>query len=136
MSTKKEWKSENIFRLMKAYVEAGHAKSAVKKCNASYQFLITEKKDGPTVFSFWVDIREGQEKVNQGSFEKPDATFQMTDDDFYSMCMGKLNPQIAFVKRQMKITGNFKKASIFTPDLFPKPTPENIEKYMKVVPKL
>ena len=30
----------------------------------------------------------------------------------------------------MKIKGNMKKASAFTPDLFPKPTPENIAKYM------
>lgn len=136
MSSKKQWKSEEIYRLIKAYVEAGLAKNAVKKCNSSYQFLITEKKDGQPVFKFWVDLREGQEKVNEGTIEKPDATFQMTDEDFHSMTMGKLNPQIAFVKRQMKITGNFKKASVFTPDLFPKPTPENIEKYMKATPKL
>ncbi len=134
--SKKQYKSEEIFKLIKAYVEAGLAKNAVKKCNASYQFLITEKKDGPAVYKFWVDLRDGQEKVNSGTIDKPDATFQMTDEDFYSMCMGKLNPQIAFVKRQMKITGNFKKASVFTPDLFPKPTPENIEKYMKATPKL
>ena len=128
----KEIKSEPIYKLMKAYVEAGLAKNAVKKCNSSYQFIITEKKDGPAIYNFWVDLREGQEKVNSGKLDKPDATFQMTDADFEQMCMGKLNPQIAFVKRQMKITGNFKKASIFTPDLFPKPTPENIEKYMKL----
>ena len=30
----------------------------------------------------------------------------------------------------MKIKGNMKKASAFTPDLFPKPTPENITKYV------
>ena len=36
----------------------------------------------------------------------------------------------------MKIKGNMKKASAFTPDLFPKPTPENIAKYMTPKPKL
>ena len=30
----------------------------------------------------------------------------------------------------MKIKGNMKKATMFTPDLFPKPTPENVAKYM------
>ncbi len=30
----------------------------------------------------------------------------------------------------MKIKGNMKKATAFTPDLFPKPTPENISKYL------
>ena len=36
---------------------------------------------------------------------------------------------MAYIKRKMKIKGNFKKATAFTPDLFPKPTKENIEKY-------
>jgi 3-hydroxyacyl-CoA dehydrogenase/3a,7a,12a-trihydroxy-5b-cholest-24-enoyl-CoA hydratase len=31
----------------------------------------------------------------------------------------------------MKIKGNMGKASKFTPDLFPMPTPENIAKYAK-----
>ena len=30
----------------------------------------------------------------------------------------------------MKIKGNMKKASAFTPDLFPRPTPENVAKYL------
>ena len=125
--------TEIIVKLMKSYVDAGLAKNASKKCNASYNFLLSEKKDGPVTVSFSIDLREGHEKVSMEKLEKPDATFQMTESDFHNMCMGKLNPQIAFVKRQLKITGNFKKASIFTPDLFPKPTQENYEKYMKLV---
>jgi 3-hydroxyacyl-CoA dehydrogenase/3a,7a,12a-trihydroxy-5b-cholest-24-enoyl-CoA hydratase len=31
----------------------------------------------------------------------------------------------------MKIKGNMKKATAFTPDLFPAPTPENLAKYAK-----
>jgi len=30
----------------------------------------------------------------------------------------------------MKIKGNMKKATLFTPDLFPPPTPENLTKYL------
>jgi 3-hydroxyacyl-CoA dehydrogenase/3a,7a,12a-trihydroxy-5b-cholest-24-enoyl-CoA hydratase len=30
----------------------------------------------------------------------------------------------------MKIKGNMKKASLFTPELFPPPTPENVAKYV------
>jgi len=33
----------------------------------------------------------------------------------------------------MKIKGNMKKATIFTPELFPPPTPENFAKYAKFV---
>ena len=132
MSQPFELTTDVIIKLMKAYVDAGLAKNASKKCNASYNFLLTDKKDGPVVTSFSIDLREGHEKVSNEKLDKPDATFQMTASDFQNMCIGKLNPQIAFVKRQMKITGNFKKASIFTPDLFPKPTKENYEKYMKM----
>jgi 3-hydroxyacyl-CoA dehydrogenase/3a,7a,12a-trihydroxy-5b-cholest-24-enoyl-CoA hydratase len=53
----------------------------------------------------------------------------MTDDDFEQVCLGKLNPQIAFMQGRMKIRGNMSKATKFTPDLFPPPTPENITKY-------
>lgn len=53
----------------------------------------------------------------------------MTDDDFNSVCMGKLNPQIAFMQGKMKIKGNMAAASKFTPDLFPPPTDENKAKY-------
>ena len=31
-----KWKSEQIYTLMKVYVERGLATKAVKKCNASY----------------------------------------------------------------------------------------------------
>jgi len=31
---------------------------------------------------------------------------------------------------KMKIKGDMKKATVFTPELFPPPTPENITKYL------
>lgn len=114
---------------MKAYVDAGLAGDAIKKCDAIYQIDILDKKGGNKVFDFYIDLRKAGQKVDQGQVEKPDATFTMTDADFYQMCNGKLNPQRAFLTKKMKITGNFKKATAFTPDLFPKPTEENIKKY-------
>jgi 3-hydroxyacyl-CoA dehydrogenase/3a,7a,12a-trihydroxy-5b-cholest-24-enoyl-CoA hydratase len=53
----------------------------------------------------------------------------MSDDDFHKVCLGTLNPQMAFMQGKMKIKGNMGKASKFTPDLFPPPTPENIAKF-------
>lgn len=43
---------------MKAYVEAGLAENAVKKCDASYQIDLLDKKKGKVVFSFYIDIRK------------------------------------------------------------------------------
>ena len=53
----------------------------------------------------------------------------MTDSDFEKVCLGELNPQTAFLQGKMRISGNMKKATLFTPELFPKPTPENRAKY-------
>ena len=131
-----QWKSAEIYALMKAYIDHGFAKKAVKKCNAVYQFSILDKKKGKEVFAFWVDVRESSQGAGEGTNKNADATFVMADADFYKMCLGKLNPQMAFIRRTMRIKGNFKKATAFTPDLFPKPTKENVEKYMKMVPKL
>jgi len=36
---------------------------------------------------------------------------------------------MAFMSQRMKIRGNMSKATKFTPDLFPPPTPENLTKY-------
>jgi len=76
-----------------------------------------------------IDLKSGQGHTKRGKPEKADATFTMTDDDFEAVCLGKLNPQIAFMQGKMKIKGNMAKASKFTPDLFPPPTPENMTKF-------
>ena len=133
---KSDSQSETIYALMKTYVEGGMASKAVQKCNSTYQFNLTDKKSGKMMFQFWVSVKKDEQKAGTGSYNKPDATFQISEEDFNNVCLGKLNPQVAFAKRLMKISGNFKKASAFTPDLFPKPTKENIEKYLKIQPKL
>ena len=131
-------KSPDIFQLMKAFIESGLATKAIKKCNAIYNFQILDKPKGKVVFSFWIDVTKNGQKADEGKNEKADSTFKMTDQVFDKMCRGKMNPQMAFIRRKLVIKGNFRKASAFTPDLFPKPTEANIEKYSKMVmnPKL
>ena len=60
---------------------------------------LLDKKGGKVVFSFYVDIRKQGQKVGLGQMEGPDSTFIMTDEDFFKMCNGKLNPQMAYIKR-------------------------------------
>lgn len=37
---------------------------------------------------------------------KPDTTLTVTDEDFVDVALGKTNPQVAFVKGKLKISGN------------------------------
>jgi putative sterol carrier protein len=122
-------KSDKIFNLMNMFLSKGEGKDLVSKLQATYMFEITPKKGAPVAKSFIIDLKNGNGKVYEGK-EQVDATFTMTDDDFEDVCMGKLNPQTAFMQGKMKIKGNMKKATAFTPELFPPPTPENLAKYL------
>lgn len=121
-------KSALIFDLIAAYLEKGEGANAVKVCNATYNIEIIEKKKGPVVQTWGIDLKNGGGMCGK-KFDKPDASFKFIDTDFYKVCMGELNPQVAFLQGKMKIKGNMKAATAFTPALFPKPTTENFAKY-------
>eukprot|EP01016_Furgasonia_blochmanni_P038305 TRINITY_DN4611_c0_g1_i1.p3 TRINITY_DN4611_c0_g1~~TRINITY_DN4611_c0_g1_i1.p3 ORF type:complete len:145 (+),score=39.60 TRINITY_DN4611_c0_g1_i1:121-555(+) len=119
---------------MGAYLDKGEGKDIVQKVQAVLGFEIVKEKKGPVIKHWVIDLKNGQGRIFEGKVEGIDATFNMQDEDFEAVCQGKLNPQVAFTQGKMRIRGNMKKASLFTPDLFPPPTPENIAKYLK--PKL
>lgn len=41
---------------MKAYVDGGLAKDAVKKCNARYQMNLFDNSNKNIIFKFWVNL--------------------------------------------------------------------------------
>lgn len=124
-------KSDPIFNLIRNFLGGEEGKNLTTKVGAVFQFDITEKKGGPVLKSWKIDLKNESGKCTEGPADKYDALFTMTDGDFEQVCLGKLNPQMAFVQGKMKIKGSMGKASKFTPDLFPKPTAENIAKYSK-----
>jgi 3-hydroxyacyl-CoA dehydrogenase/3a,7a,12a-trihydroxy-5b-cholest-24-enoyl-CoA hydratase len=124
-------KSDAIFNLIQSFLATGEGKTLIQKVGAVFQFDILEKKGGAVVKTWTIDLKNGNGSCKEGAPEKFDAKFIMTDDDFVDVTSGKLNPQMAFIQGKMKIQGNMGKASKFTPDLFPKPTPENVAKYAK-----
>merc|ERR1719454_923599 len=122
-------KADSIFGMMATYLNQGHGKALIPKVDAVFGFEITKKKGEKPSAVFAIDLKNGQGKTSKGAPEKADATFTMTDEDFFNVCMGKLNPQIAFMQGKMKIKGNMAKATKFTPDLFPPPNDENLAKF-------
>lgn len=90
-------KSTALFELIHNYLLKEGANS-VKTCQAVYNFQITEKKKGPVTTTWGIDLKNGNGMVSSIPFGKPDATFKMTDEDFWKVCMRQLNPQVAFLQ--------------------------------------
>lgn len=123
-------KATAIFDMMDQYLQV-EGEKVVAKCKAIYNFNILAAKGKPVDTCWTIDLKNGKGSVKQGCAKDADATFTMVDEDYHQMVNGKVNPQMAFLSGKMKIKGNMKKATAFTPDLFPKPTPENFAKYGK-----
>jgi len=124
-------KSDEIFNLIKNYLGGEDGQSLVKKIDAVFQFDILEKKGGEVKKTWKIDLKNDKGSCKEEPADKADSIFTMTDEDFCQVTQGKLNPQMAFIQGKMKIKGSMGKATKFTPELFPKPTPENVAKYSK-----
>jgi 3-hydroxyacyl-CoA dehydrogenase/3a,7a,12a-trihydroxy-5b-cholest-24-enoyl-CoA hydratase len=122
-------KADDIFGMMFTYLAEGNGKAIIQKVASIYAFEITKTKGGKVEAVYEIDLKNGQGTVKKGKPAAADATFTMTDADFEQVCLGKLNPQMAFMQGKMKIKGNMAKATKFTPELFPPPTPENMSKW-------
>jgi len=91
-------KSEDVISLIKSYLGGEEGKALVQKVAAVFQFDILEKKGGKPVRTFVIDLLNGNGSVKDGPAEKYDALFTMTDDDFFGVTNGTLNPQMAFIQ--------------------------------------
>ena len=124
-----ELKSADIFGMMHTYLAEGNGKEIVPKVQAVFSFEITKTKGGKVEAIYEIDLKNGNGNVKKGKPEAADATFTMTEADFDQVCLGKLNPQMAFMQGKMKIKGNMAKATKFTPELFPPPNQENMARW-------
>jgi putative sterol carrier protein len=88
-----------------------------KTVQAVFQFELAGEGAGCGTWHVVVD--HGTMKVNQGAHTAPTATIKMTGDDWVKMVNGQLNGAMAFMKGQMKVTGNVlmaqKMQAIFPP---------------------
>jgi len=93
--------SDAIFQGIQDKIDANLAKA--KQVNGVFLYKILDS--GKVVKEWTLDLKQG--KVYEGPAKtKVDTTLSVTDSDFVDIALGKLNPQQAFMKGKLKISGN------------------------------
>ncbi|KAM6918784.1 sterol carrier protein 2 [Xenentodon cancila] len=99
-----EFKVYPVFREIEKQLQQ-EGEKLVKKIGGVFAFNV---KDGPNgQEAIWVvDVKNGKGSVLNGPGQKADCTLTIGDKDLLDLMTGQLNPQTAFFKGKLKITGN------------------------------
>jgi putative sterol carrier protein len=76
--------------------------SASKGLNAVFQFELSGDGGG----SYNIAVNDGTMEVKEGTAPTPSVTIKMAADDYLKLINGQLNGTMAYMKGQMKVTGN------------------------------
>jgi putative sterol carrier protein len=76
--------------------------SASKGLNAVFQFELSGEGGG----SYNITVNDGTMEVKEGAAATPSVTIKMSADDYVKMVNGQLNGTMAYMKGQMKVSGN------------------------------
>jgi putative sterol carrier protein len=76
--------------------------SAAKGLSAVFQFELAGEGGG----TYHVTVADGAMTVAEGPSPSPSATLKMSADNYVKMANGELNGAMAFMKGQLKVTGN------------------------------
>ncbi len=76
--------------------------SAAKGVRAVFQFELAGDGGG----TYHVTVNDGAMAVAEGPASAPSATLKMSAENYVKMANGELNGAMAFMKGQLKVTGN------------------------------
>ncbi|TNN81519.1 Non-specific lipid-transfer protein [Liparis tanakae] len=98
------FKAYPVFKEMEIHLEK-EGEQLVKKIGGVFAFKVNEGPDGKEA-TWIVDVKNGKGSVTTDPGQKADCTLSMRDEDLLELLTGQLNPQTAFFKGKLKITGN------------------------------
>nr|XP_057922550.1 sterol carrier protein 2 [Doryrhamphus excisus] len=98
------FKSYPVFKELEKHLQKEGAQ-LVKKIGGVFAFQVKDSPGGKEA-TWVVDVKNGNGSVTNEPGTKADCTLSMNDKDLLDLMTGKLNPQTAFFKGKLKITGN------------------------------
>ncbi|KAH0947221.1 hypothetical protein HN011_005307 [Eciton burchellii] len=101
-SGKLDLQSDAIFATIDEHVKTNPDRA--KKINATFLYIITV--DGKPASEWTLDLKNGKVHKGKPKSGKADTTLTIDDKDMVEIALGKLNPQTAFMRGKLKITGN------------------------------
>lgn len=101
-SGKENIQSDAIFTTISEQVKLNPDQA--KKVNAVFLYNITA--GGKPIAEWTLDLKSGEVHKGKPKSGKADATLTLEDTDMVEIALGKLNPQVAFMRGKLKITGN------------------------------
>jgi NAD(P)-dependent dehydrogenase (short-subunit alcohol dehydrogenase family)/acyl dehydratase/putative sterol carrier protein len=93
-----------VFDRLPGVFQAGKAAGV----DVVFQFTIS----GPTGGSWYVTVKDGDCRVDEGTHDSPTTTIEMGDDDFVKMISGELKAMAAYTGGKLKIGGDLMKSQL------------------------
>lgn len=111
LSASMSLQSDAIFEVIVDRVKQEPQKA--KAVNGIFLYNIT--KDGKQAKQWTMDLKEGKVYSGPPQGGKPNTTLTISDSDFIELATGRLNPQQAFMKGKLKVSGNIMMAQKLGP---------------------